>query len=304
MVTRLSNLSSLKKTPRSIFLNNLRDEGVVFLPRFFDSNSLLQINKELDSIFKNNIVYNSNYSGCIYISKAHKEVAHPIKTINSINLLELSISVFKVIRASNPSFHLERYILTNIEIFSESKNHKELFWHTDQRRGMLRAQIYLRGGGKTSGGFKYMRQTHAVDHGVDHKLTNPEIQSLNHLIIDMSGSPGDLVIFDSFGFHAKHLCFEERRTIMFEFQDFESNHKKSSLLIDNKKFTDLVLSNLKLFKPGKLSTYGIHGLDVVRIMDLNISYFLSKIFPALDFLNRLLTYAKRLIVLLKSKTRT
>jgi hypothetical protein len=126
---------------------------------------------------------------------------------------------------------------------------------------MMRAQIYLMGGAENSGGFLYMLGTHNIQHTVQHKLNTPEIESLKRVICDCSGNSGDLILFDAFGFHAKHSCQNERRTVMFEFQSRGSTYTKSSLLIDNRKLSEKVLKNIALFLPGREETYTGHGLD-------------------------------------------
>ena len=85
-----------------------------------------------------------------------------------------------------------------------------MFWHTDSRKGMIRAQIYIKGGGKDSGAFQYMQNTHSIDHQVDHKLNNKEILELKDNIYNCYGESGDLLLFDTYGFHAKNKCIDER----------------------------------------------------------------------------------------------
>jgi hypothetical protein len=144
---------------------------------------------------------------------------------------------------------------------------------------MIRAQIYLKGGRNNSGGFMYMRGTQDQDY-VTHKLDPNQIVAMKELIVDCSAAPGSLVIFDSNGFHAKHACLEERRTVMFEFQPKDSKNVKSSILINNRMLTDNVIQNINLFKPGLTETYGGHGLDnesnhyinIKSIVDVNGTY--------------------------------
>jgi hypothetical protein len=235
--------------------NTFKNEGFFIFKGFLSLDLLNKINNELDMLLKY-ISINRNIMGSAFVSKTVKEINIPL-SLKSINLLEVSIDIAQKLFGENK----KNYIVTNIEIFSEKNNPKPLFWHTDQRKGMIRAQIYLKGGEQNSGGFLFMRGTHAIEHLVTHKLSKEEIDQLKPYIVDCSGSPGDLVCFDSFGFHAKNACKNERRTIMFEFQEKHSMYSKASLLINNQKLSNKVIQNLDLFLPGDSSTYGAHGSD-------------------------------------------
>jgi hypothetical protein len=252
---------------------SLLSDGILIAPHFIEDIQIARINEELDSVF-NKQVFNKNRQGRIDLSKVLSEVSLPSSML-SFNFLELSISIHELIRQK-----LDReFILTNLEIFSEKNNSRPLFWHTDQRKGMIRAQIYLKGGRNNSGGFMYMRGTQDQDY-VTHKLDPNQIVAMKEFIVDCSAAPGSLVIFDSNGFHAKHACLEERRTVMFEFQPKDSKIIKSSILINNRMLTDNVIQNINLFKPGLTETYGGHGLDnesnhyinIKSIVDVNGTY--------------------------------
>ena len=66
-------------------------------------------------------------------------------------------------------------------------------------------------------------------------------------IVDLSGSEGDLIVFDPYGFHGKHPCIEERRTIMFEFQPKHTDYPKSQIDFNGALLTKKVLSNIEIF---------------------------------------------------------
>jgi hypothetical protein len=234
--------------------SNLLLDGLLIVPRFIDIVQIAKINEELDAVFSRQ-VFNRTRQGKIVINKILSEVSLP-SSMMSFNFLELAVSIHELIRQQ-----LDReFILTNLEIFSEKNNPTPLFWHTDQRKGMIRAQIYLKGGGSNSGGFMYMRGTQDQDYAV-HSLDSDQREAMKDLIVDCSAEPGSLVIFDSNGFHAKHACCEERRTVMFEFQLKDSKHIKSSILINNRMLSDNVIQNINLFKPGFTESYSDHGLD-------------------------------------------
>ena len=232
-------------------------DGVSIVKAFLDSLKIQQLNVELDSLFATPVI-NQNHRGSIWRNTILKEISSP-STIHSLNLLELALDVFDVVV---PAGRKSKMILTNVEIFSEQSNPTPVFWHTDQRRGMIRAQVYLKGGTNQSGAFLYMRGTHRLEHLVEHRLHSDEIEQLKGAIVDCSGQPGDLISFDAFGFHSKTLCVQERRTIMFEFQDVDSPYLKSSIDLNSAKISERVKDNFDLFRrAADLGTYGAHGLD-------------------------------------------
>lgn len=239
------------------FMCELEVDGAAVVKGFLDLGQIERMNAELDSVFSTP-VFNQSHRGFVWRNPTLKSISS-LSCIRNFNLLELAIDVF---HRTIPPGRQPRMILTNLEIFSEHNNRKPLYWHTDQRRGMIRAQIYLRGGGVRSGGFLYMRGTHKVDHTIEHKLTPHEIEQFKDTIMDCSGTPGDLVVFDSFGFHAKTVCIEERRTIMFEFQNVDSPYVKSSIELNNSQMSPKVIEQFSLFRQAEdPRTYGRHGLD-------------------------------------------
>ena len=252
-----NKLSSLESHSRISSIKDLTNEGGVRCSNLISNENLSSINSELDEIFSVPVI-NQTRSGSIWHSSNYKRVANPTR-IQAINILELSIKVMKLVI---PLENQLSTILTNLDIFSEKNNSQFLPWHTDGRKGMTRAQIYLSGGGAISGGFLYIAKSHLLNHGVTHYLCKDKLEGFNDSVLDLSGLPGDLVAFDPYGFHAKNPCIEERRTIMFEFQDKDSEYIKSSLDICSTKFTEDVVKNISLFLPGKhLNSYGLHGLD-------------------------------------------
>jgi hypothetical protein len=249
--------------------------GVNIYKAFLSDRTLSDINLELDELFQKSI-FNHRHIGSIWHTNFYKQLSHPTK-LNSINLLEIAIDIFN---EAVPLSLKESYILTNVEIFSET-NTDILHWHTDGRRGMIRAQIYLRGGDSTAGGFLYASGTHMTNHKVSHKLTKLQLDHLSDRILNCSGEPGDLVTFDPFGFHSRLPCNNERRTIMFEFQDSGSAYSKCSIPLVNTKITKKVLKNINIFLPKEnadLSTYKNHGLDAYRDIKYIPFSFLSKLY--------------------------
>lgn len=238
---------------------DLTVDGFSIHRSFLDHDLVVGLNDELDQLFRRPL-FNTVAFGSIW-TRYVVEVSSP-SAMTSLNMLELCIDVF---HASVPRGRQDRMRLTNLEVFSTHVETTDLFWHTDRRRGMVRAQIYLRGGEIDSGGFQYMAGTH-VEHDVEHALSEAEVSMLDNRVIDCSGLPGDMVVFDAFGFHAMGRCRTERRTIMFEFQDADSPDGKSSINLNNRALTRKVIENLDLFLPSdNADHYSDHGLD--RFLD-------------------------------------
>ena len=112
---------------------------------------------------------------------------------------------------------------------------------------MYRAQIYLKGGGNNSGGFRYIKKSNINNHSISHELSDRDFQKYKSDVVDLTGSEGDLVIFDPYGFHGKYPCLNERRTIAFEFQSKENNYEKSQIDFNGSLITEKVLSNIRIF---------------------------------------------------------
>jgi len=249
------DLDRLKKIPKREYLK-VASDGVQLITEFLNDETLTSLNSELDELFRETAI-NKNITASARLSRNLKEITQPI-AIESINVLELAVDIKNIIKNQGLGKNL---ILTNVEVFSEVNNDKFLPFHTDQRKGMYRAQIYLKGGKENSGGFAYIAGTHDIEHSVKHHLSKEEVIICEPYIFDMGGNPGDLIIFDSFGFHGKDICTDERRTIMFEYQERDSDYVKSSLKIDNRKITSKIIDNLSLFMPGDNASYNGHGMD-------------------------------------------
>lgn len=236
--------------------NKFESNGCVLTKAFLKKSQLREINQELDISF-NKSNFNKLISNSCYLNKTLKEITLPA-SLESINLLEVVVDVH---RSISEYVNIDGYILTNLEIFSEKNNPAPLNLHRDNVEGMIRAQIYLKGGKENSGGFAYISGSRNVSRNIEHQLNEDEVSYLKPYINNFSGNEGDLIIFDALGFHGKHVCLEERRTIMIEFQHADSSGSKSYININNKNISEKVIKNLNIFKPGRSETYGNHGLD-------------------------------------------
>lgn len=244
--------------------NFFGNDGFFIIKKFLNEENIKKLNLEIDHLSQN-ILFNGFSGGAVLNSKvkySHKSIYLPITNISSINLMEISIDVFKYIFKDKKN----DYFLTSLDIFIERNNNKELNLHTDHRKGMVRAQIYIMGGKKNSGGFKYIKGSNLNKEVVEHDLNQEEIEKFKNEIVDLSGDEGDLVAFDPWGYHGKNICTSERRTIMFEFQKKNHDYEKSTLTFNNLNLTQKVIDNIELFVPNS-STTGFnnkHGVDFYK----------------------------------------
>ena len=269
-------ISLRKKVMRINFdkLNNsfnknptLQKNGIQLIKSFISKEKLEILISEINEYLNEpifNSIHGSVWQGSSYMpgKKLLKSIPN-VSRIRSINILEIAVDVANLLP------NRKEIKLTNIEIDSEKNNKDVLAWHTDRRRGMIRAQIYLKGGDKNSGTFQYMQNTHNLNHDVEHHLDNDEIKKLNHNIFDCIGDTGDLMIFDTWGFHAKKKCINERIMLRFEFQPNHLIETRASIDINNLNLTKKVIENFDIFTPNqetKNECYtSNHGVDLKNI---------------------------------------
>ena len=223
----------------------LKNKGFCISKKFIHPEILDKINLELNELF-NSFLINGYNRGSIILNNLYKRqaITTPCININSINIMELIIDVYNLVIEDEKK---KDYIVSNVMIFSEMGNPDALKFHTDLRKGMCRAQIYLKGGKINSGGFRYIRESNTANHNISHELSKEDLKKHEHKIVDLSGSEGDLIVFDPFGFHGKHPCIEERRTIMIEFQPKHTDYPKSQIDFNGALLTKKVLSNIEIF---------------------------------------------------------
>ena len=160
--------------------------------------------------------------------------------------------------------------LTAIDIYEE-KSPGQLFWHTDNRSGMLRAFIYIEGGQEDSGAFQYMKGTQKRNYYVKHSLSAQMITSLKDTIFVAKGLPGSGYIADTNGFHANKPKYKRRRIMVLEFQPDNkefSQVKKTSILIPSFALSKKVKENLDLFE-NKVDQYAYKHSNDFDIRDFD-----------------------------------
>ena len=225
----------------------LQKNGIQLIKSFIDKEKLEILISEITPYFDEplfNSIHGSIWQGSRYLPGGKLLKIFPnISRIQSVNILEMAVEVANLLPER------KEIKLTSIEIECEKNNNDTLAWHTDRRRGMIRAQIYLKGGGENSGTFQYMQNTHNLDHSVKHHLNNDEVKRLSHNIFDCVGNPGDLMIINTWGFHGKKRCTDERIMLRFEFQPKHLIASRVSIDINNLNLTKKVIDNFDIFIP-------------------------------------------------------
>ena len=237
----------------------LRRDGLKIVEGFLTTQELSLLTAEANDLFDDKNFLNGSRRS-IFLSRrpnlSYKSIQDPLYAFRSINLLEICLRVYKLILESNP-YNEDQWILTNVDCFRE-KNKQPLNWHTDLRQGMIRGILYLSDADISSGSFRYMVGTHVRDYDVDHHLSSEKIAELSENIINCNGKAGDLVLFDSMGFHGNNPRLDTRTNIIFEFQPVNKNSDfpRSNLSLLSSNLSPEVIKNIDVFRS---KPQGLHG---------------------------------------------
>ena len=275
----------MKENDTNLQSASIASDGFVIESNFIGQNLLTDLNAELDVFFAASPI--SMPFGVTTLNFSVSRLISPTR-ITSTNLLELALRVFFLVI---PKEQQRNYLICEVQINSERDNPRQLNFHTDSCKGEIRAQIYLRGGGQKSGGFLYMRGTHLMDLNVDHYLDDSMVERFRDKVVDCSGVPGDLIAFDAAGFHGKHICMSERRSILFKFYP-RGKGCPGTIDINTGCLSRTVLDNIEAFTPDLLS-------EAPSSWPKNFKSQPSSIVRALIFRGKMLVWS----VLIKVKTK-
>jgi hypothetical protein len=277
-------------------MNNfsLSKDGIFIKKSFISSKAVEDISSELSFLFNKRAINGSqgfidlSTSGYLSLKSNYKKIAFPIMSIRSINLAELSLLVLDQ-TCEQLNKKREDFFLTALEIFYEI-NDRPLFWHTDNREGMIRAFIYITGGTKNSGAYMHMKGTHKRDYFVQHELNPEQLVKLKDKIIVCEGLPGDLIIADTVGFHSNCPRINERKVIVFEFQSSKKEggtYPQSSAFFTSTNLSDEVIKNINIFRNKSDLNKTLHASDM-DFFDYKRVRSLDKIYNAISVLNKLI----------------
>lgn len=258
---------------------DLKKDGCIKIQGFESKHALQALNAELDEIFRSPTI-NFSY-GYIRISKICKAVPIPFVFIRSLNLINLVGRVVNIFEQHG--IEKDTYYLSQIEIFSEEGDKRELAWHTDHSGKGLLAILYLMGGDRKAGGAQYMRGTHALEHAADlHFLDESTISKYQNSIVDLSGESGDLVLYHLKGFHSRHPTNQERRIVRLSFspKNFKSSGSNSKYNADDfpvaiSMLNQLSFSGVPDFLKANATTLPFKNVDTGHAFYLNHPFYVG-----------------------------
>ena len=162
------------------------NDGISFVNEFISHDEAKILNDELDYLFSKKSINGSLRE--IKVSKYTSIINMPTLAVRSINLLELCLSVKRELEKHDEKFN--SYVNTEIEIRQDSRQ-PALPWHTDNRKGMVRAMIYIGIDKKKSGIFRYMKKSHKRDFYVEHHLSKQQIETHSTDIVNCDVPEGN-----------------------------------------------------------------------------------------------------------------
>ena len=221
--------------------NHICETGYFIKNNFLNRQQIENLKSEIFYL-ENKFIFNGNSVGTVWFNKNYYDVYNPITNINSLNLLETSVDIAKLIFKNK---YLD-YRLTNLRISVEKYNAYPLDWHSDIVNHTVRAIIYLDKVGDNNGSLSIISGSHLnKSNNINHKvnLTKEDLNKKRNLNCDA----GDILCFDPNIIHKKNPVLEIRRTIMLEFQQQKSSSNKYIILIDNSKLTKKTLESFQLF---------------------------------------------------------
>ena len=255
---------------------NLRLDGISTVENFLTPAQVQKINTELDRIFSPGHLSINGYLGHVFGTANLKSVALPTASIRSVNLLELAVDINNILNEQD-RLHEER-VITALEIWQEENQPIPLFWQTDNREGMVRAFIYIKGGHDNSGAFRYMKGTHLRKEEIlsqmspelskenkyyNNKLSEEQVETEKDNIITVNSGAGTLTLAYTEGFHCNQPRIDQRRVIMMEFQPkSKEDYPRSEIYLASSQLTEKVLSNISIFENKPQKTPHYYGTDV------------------------------------------
>tara|TARA_B110001452_G_scaffold267578_1_gene278193 strand:- start:4039 stop:4884 length:846 start_codon:yes stop_codon:yes gene_type:complete len=266
-----------------------KDVGISHIRNFINKNIQEDLNEEIDDLL-NRYSINGVTRASTWINNNLCDINDPIVNINSVNLLEIIYKTHQEIIKISP----DNYTLSSIRLMIERNNSHPITWHTDNKPGLIRAIIYLKGGENKNGNLDYIEGSHNFKHIKDLHKINPYELGLENKIITMDTQVGDLILFDINGFHKKNTTNKERRVIFMEFHDGKSSKKMGKVILDNSKFTNDIRKNLDFL-------FSNNDIDHKNFQDVVYSTHLPPNTPLRVFYYYFKSFCKLIEIKIKNK---
>jgi hypothetical protein len=228
---------------------DFKNDGLQIFYNFIDEEKIRLLRNEIFKLFSYTQLMGPAY--CIRLNKVVCEIPNPIAKIESINLLEVAIDIYKEIE----KLGYKNYKLAHIALYHESNNNNELIWHSDMRNGgLIRAQIVIEGGKLNSGAFRYVKGSHNLK-AIENVPPIGFLEQHKDDIVVCDKENGSLFLINTIGYHSKCVCNETRISFMFDFlpEDYilsNPNDVVSDYYLSTSRLTTKVLNNIVLFKTG------------------------------------------------------
>lgn len=217
--------------------------GLYIKDCFINKDLLKKINTELDYYFQE---YSMNGSiRCQRYSSDTKIFDH-VQFIESVNFYELILDLVEIWKELYPKFEQDEYVLTRAS-FKDEIDGEPILWHTDITPDLFRNIIYLDGGEKDSGQFRYMKGTHKIDHDIEFAMTRDDFDKYKDAIEDCQAPLGSALFFDAKGFHGNYPRVKNRRTLILTWEKRVMINSASRLLLASSNLSSRVIKNIHYF---------------------------------------------------------
>lgn len=216
----------------------------LYIKVYFIKKELLEkINVELDYYFQE---YSMNGSiRCQRYSSDTKIFDH-VQFMETVNFYELILDLVDIWKELYPRFELDEYVLTRAS-FKDEIDGEPILWHTDITPDLFRNIIYLDGGEKESGQFRYMKGSHKIDHNIEFAMTKDDFDKYKDSIVDCQAPLGSALFFDAKGFHGNYPRIKNRRTLILTWEKRATINSASRLLFSSSNLSSRVIKNIHYF---------------------------------------------------------
>lgn len=235
----MTNVNKDKDIEKEFF-----DDGLIIKNKWIKNDVLARLNNEIDNLLSKSSL-NGSVSSQYY--DEYTRVFDHTHLLSSLNFAELLVDLADEWKKIYPNFDKEDYVLTRVSIKSEVGAKETILWHTDQILGTFRNIVYLKGGEKDSGQFRFMKTSHRIDHDIDFAMSKEEVEHYSPLIHDCAAPEGSALFFDAKGFHCNYPRINERRIIITTWEPRNSKCKGSRVFLSSNNLTSKVVQNLKYF---------------------------------------------------------
>ena len=228
-------------------------DGISFVSGLITDDNFLALQREARFLFSKTLMSGPQF--CVVKSPTVREIIQPLSSIYCMNLFELAVDIGKIVNSQTSDTDPD-LVLAHAALYSESKNRRELAWHSDSRDGQLiRVQLCLSGSTENSGSFRYIKGSQNILNGPS-RPTKEYIAENSGNVVSSPPASGQFSFINTQGYHGKSVCVEERISLMLDFLPrayvrANPNDCVSSITIRNDQLVIKVLEGLKYLNIGE-----------------------------------------------------